>query len=82
MRDLSLHILDLVQNSIEADAAKVMLEINEDTSVMDTLLIRVIDDGRGMDETTCKKVLDPFVTTRTTRRVGLGLPLIDMSTKR
>lgn len=82
MRELSLHILDLVQNSIEAGANKVMLEIIEDLSNMDTLLIRVIDNGQGMDEETCKKVVDPFITTRTTRRVGLGLPLIDMSTKR
>lgn len=82
MRELSLHILDLVQNSIEAGAAKVMLEIIEDRFIKDTLLIRVIDNGQGMDEETCKKVLDPFVTTRTTRRVGLGLPLIDMSAKR
>lgn len=82
MRELSLHILDLVQNSIEAGANKVMLEIIEDMSNMDTLLIRVIDNGQGMDEETCKQVIDPFVTTRTTRRVGLGLPLIDMSTKR
>jgi len=82
MRELSLHILDLVQNSIEAGANRVTLEIIEDLHRMDTLLIRVTDNGRGMDETTCKNVIDPFVTTRTTRRVGLGLSLIDMSTKR
>lgn len=82
MRELSLHILDLVQNSIEAGSTKVMLEIVEDMSVKDTLLVRVIDNGQGMDEETCKRVIDPFVTTRTTRRIGLGLPLIDMSTKR
>ena len=82
MRELSLHILDLVQNSIEAGANKVTLEIIEDIHTMDTLMIRVTDNGRGMDEATCKNVLDPFVTTRTTRRVGLGLPLIHMSTER
>jgi len=81
MRELSLHLLDLVQNSIEAGANKVTLEIIEDIQTMDTFVIRVTDNGRGMDEATCKNVLDPFVTTRTTRRVGLGLPLIDMSTK-
>lgn len=82
MREISLHILDLVQNSIEAGSSKIMLEVIEDISNMDTLLIRVIDNGQGMDKETCNKVVDPFVTTRTTRRVGLGLPLIDMSTKR
>jgi len=82
MRELSLHILDLVQNSIEAGANQVTLDIVEDRHTKDTLVIRVIDNGRGMDEVTCQKVLDPFVTTRTTRRIGLGLPLVDMSTKR
>lgn len=76
-----MHILDLVQNSIEAGATSVKLEIIED-NVADTLTIRVSDNGRGMDAETQRRVLDPFVTTRTTRRVGLGLPLIDMSTKR
>jgi signal transduction histidine kinase len=81
MRELSLHILDLVQNSLEAGATEVMLNISEDLG-LDRLTFRVSDNGRGMDEKTCRQVLDPFVTTRTTRKVGLGLPLIDMSTKR
>lgn len=79
MRELALHILDLVQNAVEAGANHVSLLICED-SVSDCLMIRVADNGRGMDETTCGRVLDPFYTTRLTRRVGLGLPLIDMST--
>ncbi|VBB06326.1 Hypothetical protein LUCI_1557 [Lucifera butyrica] len=78
---MSLHILDLVQNSVEAGAGRVELGVAEDLK-QDTLTIRVTDDGRGMSEETRRKVLDPFVTTRTTRRVGLGLPLIDMSTQR
>jgi anti-sigma regulatory factor (Ser/Thr protein kinase) len=81
MRELSLHILDLVQNSIEAAASKVILEVIEN-SIEDSLVIRVSDNGRGIDEKIRRHVVDPFVTTRTTRRVGLGLPLIDMSTKR
>jgi len=81
MRELALHILDLVQNSIEAGATHVILEIVEDRHA-DTLTIRVTDNGRGMDEEARRRAVDPFVTTRTTRRVGLGLPLIDMSTKR
>jgi anti-sigma regulatory factor (Ser/Thr protein kinase) len=81
MRELALHILDLVQNSIEADASRVLLEVIENYTA-DTMTIRVTDNGRGMDEETKHRVLDPFVTTRKTRRVGLGLPLIDMSTQR
>lgn len=76
-----MHILDLVQNSIEAGATQVLLEIIE-SNAEDTLTFRVSDNGRGMSEEIQRRVLDPFVTTRTTRRVGLGLPLIDMSTKR
>jgi len=81
MRELALHILDLVQNSIEAGANRILLEVIEN-DVADTLTIRVTDNGRGMDKETERRVLDPFVTTRKTRRVGLGLPLIDMSTQR
>lgn len=82
MRELSLHILDLVQNSIEAGAQKVTLELIEEIYGLDTFLIRVTDNGSGMSAETCKNVMDPFVTTRTTRRIGLGLPLIEMSTQR
>ena len=81
MRELALHILDLVQNSIEAQAGKVGLEIVEDNDA-DLLTIRIADDGRGMDQETVQKVRDPFVTTRTTRRIGLGLPLIEMTAVR
>lgn len=81
MRELALHILDLVQNSIEAGATRILLEVIENDAA-DTLTIRVTDNGRGMDEEMKRSVLDPFVTTRKTRRVGLGLPLIDMSTQR
>ncbi|WP_425060592.1 hypothetical protein SCACP_13220 [Sporomusa carbonis] len=81
MREMSLHILDLVQNSIEAGATLVKLEIIEDFAT-DVLLIRVSDNGRGMDEKLRQLVIDPFITTRTTRRIGLGLPLMDMSSQR
>jgi len=81
VRELSLHILDLVQNSIEAGATVVSLAIIEDLGV-DLFTIRVSDNGRGMKEELRRHVVDPFVTSRTTRKVGLGLPLIDMSTKR
>lgn len=80
MREISLHILDLVQNSVEARATKVSLFITEDTS-KDFLTIKVLDNGHGMTKELIEKIKNPFVTTRTTRKVGLGLPLIDMSTK-
>jgi hypothetical protein len=80
MRELALHVLDLVQNALEAGAKQVILEIVED-SVSDVLIIRVIDNGCGISEELQKRILDPFVTTRVTRIVGLGLPLLDMTTR-
>lgn len=80
MHELSLHILDLVQNSLEAGATSVWLEIWEDPAA-DKLTIRVIDNGKGMDEQTASKAVDPFSTSRTTRKVGLGLPLMDMTAR-
>ena len=74
MRELSLHILDVLENSIEAGATHTDLTIEEDLE-RDILRIVVRDDGRGMSEEFAHQVLDPFVTTRTTRHVGLGLPL-------
>ncbi|NMA65044.1 MAG: ATP-binding protein [Clostridiaceae bacterium] len=78
MQEISLHILDLIQNSIEAEAIFAKLEIIEDNK-KDILLIKVSDNGKGMDAKMSQLVLSPFVTTRTTRRIGLGLPLINMN---
>ena len=75
MEDLSLHILDIAENSIMASAGKIEIKIDEDDA-KDLLTLEISDDGRGMDEQTLKKALDPFFTTRTTRRVGLGLALL------
>jgi signal transduction histidine kinase len=75
MEDLSLHILDIAENSISASAKRIEIRIDEDQA-KDLLTIEIKDDGKGMDEQTLKKVLDPFFTTRTTRRVGLGLSLL------
>jgi anti-sigma regulatory factor (Ser/Thr protein kinase) len=75
LEDLSLHILDIAENSIAAGAAKIEIAIDEDTR-RNLLLLRITDDGKGLDEETRQKVLDPFYTTRQTRRVGLGLPLL------
>jgi hypothetical protein len=74
MLELALHVLDILQNTVEAGATQVSLVIVEDEPA-DWLRITVADNGRGMDEQTARRVLDPFYTTRTTRHVGLGLPL-------
>lgn len=75
MEDLSLHILDIVENSIAASARRIEILIVEDRK-KDLLLIEIKDDGKGMDAETRERALDPFYTLRTTRRVGLGIPLL------
>lgn len=75
MRELSLHILDIVQNSLAAQASLVQITINEN-SEKNLFLIEIEDNGRGMSDEQVKRALDPFYTTRTTRRVGLGLPML------
>lgn len=81
MRELSLHILDVLQNAVEAGATAVELSIREDREA-DRLTIRVHDNGRGMDSETARRALDPFFTTRSTRHVGLGLPLFAAAASR
>lgn len=75
MRDLSLHILDIAENSINADARNIEIMITEDAG-KDLLTVKIIDDGKGMASEMKDTVTNPFVTTRTTRKVGLGLPLL------
>lgn len=75
MKDLSLHILDITENSINAGAKYIRISINEDTAE-DRLTIEIEDDGKGIKEEVYEKVTDPFYTTRTTRKVGLGIPLL------
>ena len=72
MRELSLHILDIAENSMSAGGSRVEISVIEDM-VNDRLSIVISDNGKGMDAETVKRVLDPFVTSRTTRKVGLGL---------
>lgn len=81
MRELSLHILDVLQNSLEAEATLVELTIEEDLAA-DRLTITVQDNGRGMDEAQLARISDPFYTTRKTRHVGLGVPLFKAAAER
>jgi len=80
VEDLSLHILDIVENSITAKASRIKIKVVEDIR-KDLLTIEIKDNGQGIDEETIKKVLDPFFTTRTTRKVGLGLPLLSQAAR-
>ena len=81
MRELALHILDVVENALKANARHIELIVIEDHTA-DRLTITVRDDGRGMDAETVLKVRDPFYTTRKTRHVGLGIPLLDAAAER
>ena len=74
MREIALHLLDLAENSVSAGAKNITIAICEDQRA-DKLTTSIADDGRGMDAETVKKVIDPFYTSRTTRKVGLGIPL-------
>lgn len=75
MKELSLNILDIAENSVKAGAKHVSLNITETD---DTLTFSVSDDGCGMTPEKLKSVTDPFFTSRTTRKVGLGIPLLKM----
>ncbi len=74
MTEISLHILDIAQNSVKAKAKNIGIEICEDIE-NDIFSVVISDDGSGMDEEFLKNVTDPFKTTRTTRKVGMGLSL-------
>ncbi|MBI5570605.1 MAG: ATP-binding protein [Desulfomonile tiedjei] len=78
MEDISLHILDVAENGIKAGADLVKITVEENTQT-DRLVVTIEDNGRGMDADFLARVLDPFVTTRTTRKVGLGLSLFQQS---
>ena len=74
MRELSLNVLDIAQNSVSANASLIEIEISENTSENE-LLISISDNGKGMTKEQVENVRDPFFTTRTTRKVGMGIPL-------
>ncbi len=75
MKELSLNILDIAENSVKAGATLTEILLAQTDTVL-TIVIK--DDGCGMDEETVRRVTDPFYTTRTTRPVGLGLPLLKL----
>ena len=77
MKELSLHLLDVAKNSVAAGAAHVSITLDEDQNGW--LTIAIADDGRGMAPEFLARVTDPFTTTRTTRKVGLGLPLLRLT---
>lgn len=78
MRELSLNIMDIAQNSVRAEASEIYIRCTEDTAAH-TLTLEVEDNGNGMSEEQIAAVTDPFFTTRTTRKVGLGVPLFKMA---
>lgn len=73
MRELALHILDIAENSISAGASQIRIVVDEQIK-QDILEIIIEDNGKGMDKETVDKITDPFITSRTTRKVGLGIP--------
>ena len=81
MRELSLHILDIVENGVTAGADCIHIEVNE-SRTDDRLTINIRDNGRGIPAEKLAGLTDPFVTSRTTRRVGLGLSLLAAAAER
>ncbi len=80
MEDLSLHVLDVAENSLLANATRIEVRIIDEPKE-GRLRIEVEDDGCGMDEHTVNRVLDPFYTTKPAKRIGLGLPLLAQAAK-
>lgn len=75
MEDLSLHILDVAENSIDAGADTIQIKIM-DKEAEDKFILQIKDNGKGMSREMINNVLDPFFTTKTVRRFGLGIPLL------
>ncbi len=75
MREICLHLLDLAENSVSAGARTITIAVSEDLAA-DLLQVSLADDGRGMTPAVMAQVTDPFYTSRTTRKVGLGIPLL------
>ena len=81
VQDLSLHILDIAENAMSAGASRIDISVKEETG-SDLLTLEVADNGRGMDMSEVERARDPFFTSRTTRRIGLGLPMLEEAAKR
>lgn len=75
MEDISLHILDVVENSVAAGATVIEIAVVEDPEA-DVLSVEITDDGQGMSPEVLRRAMDPFFTTKRNRRVGLGLSLL------
>jgi len=75
MQDISLHLLDIAENSVNAGATRVDIRIVEDAPG-DRLCVEIRDNGKGMDSATMRKALDPFYTSKPGKRIGLGIPLL------
>lgn len=80
MLELSMHILDIVENSVTAGATEVSISIMENQR-RDILCIEIKDNGRGMDDAMLRKSMDPFVTTKKGKRVGLGLSMLSEASR-
>ena len=78
MQELSLNVLDVAQNSISAGASLIEISVTESTAEH-SLTVMIKDNGCGMTPEQVRNVTDPFYTTRTTRKVGLGVPLFKMA---
>ena len=78
MREIALHLMDIAENSVAAEGRNICIEVHEDLQ-RDLLTASITDDGRGMEAETANHVMDPFYTTRTTRKVGLGIPLFKLA---
>lgn len=76
MKELSLNILDISENSVKAGATLTEILLTQSEN---KLILKIKDDGCGMSEETVKSVMDPFYTTRTTRKVGMGVPLLKLA---
>ncbi len=78
MEDLSLHILDIIENSIRAKAKNIKIRLTE-SEQKDLLMLEISDDGEGMEEAQVKRSTDPFFTTKSEKKTGLGLPFLAQS---
>jgi hypothetical protein len=76
MKELSMHILDIATNSVRADATLIEIKVVEDL-INDSFIFEIKDNGKGIPEAMLKTIKDPFTTSRTHRKVGLGIPLLD-----